>query len=110
MRKFHLKSGRRKLFLRKIASNFIIRGKVETTEARAKEIRPVVERLVSVAKRQNLSALRDLMKVLPKKTAAKLYYEISQKYKDRSGGYLRITKMARFRKRDGAKMAIIEFV
>ncbi len=110
MRKFHLKRGERKLFLQKIAANLVMRGRMETTEARAKEIRPLIERMISISKRQNLSALRSLIKELPKKAAAKLYYEIGPRYKERRGGYLRITKLAKFRKRDGARMAVIEFV
>jgi len=83
---------------------------METTLARAKEIRPIVERLVGIAKKQNLAGLRILLSKLPKKTAQKLFYVIAPRYQNRSGGYLRIIKKARARKRDGAPMATIEFV
>ena len=85
-------------------------GKIKTTTARAKELRPLVERLVSLAKKQNLAGLRLLLSKLPVSSANKLYYEIAPRYKERVGGYLRILKSAARRKRDAAKQAIIEFV
>jgi large subunit ribosomal protein L17 len=109
MRKFGRIRGRRKSFL-KTLNNLIMRGKIQTTEARAKEIRPEVERLVSLAKKQNLASLRLLLARLPKDSANRLYYDIAPKYQDRPGGYLRILKTAERRKRDAAKQAIIEFV
>jgi len=96
--------------LKNLAANLIIKEKMETTLARAKEIRPIVERLVTIAKKQNLAGLRMLLTELPKKTAQKLFYGIAPRYQSRTGGYLKITKMAKSRKRDGAPMAIIEFV
>lgn len=110
MRKFHRERGQRRAFLQGLAHNLIMKEKIETTVARAKEIRPLVERLVTVAKKQHLAALRTLFSKLPKKTAQKLFYEIAPRYKERAGGYLRIIKEAKFRKRDAAPMSIIEFV
>lgn len=110
MRKFHRKKGPRRAFLKGIANNLIMREKIETTVSRAKEIRPLVERLVTLAKKQNLASLRLLLARLPKQSAQKLYYEIAPKYKERSGGYLRIVKEGRTRKRDAAPLAIVEFV
>lgn len=110
MRKFHRKTGPRRSFLKGLADNLIMREKIETTVARAKEIRPLVERLVSVARRQQLAGYRSLLAKLPKQSANKLYYEIAPRYKERSGGYLRIIKESLRRKRDSAPMAIIEFV
>ena len=111
MRKFHRKKGARRSFLRSLANNLIIKEKIETTEARAKEIRPIVERLVTVAKKQQLANLRLLIARLSNKdTAQKLFYEIAPRYKERAGGYLRIIKQGRFRKRDAALLATIEFV
>lgn len=110
MRKFGRIRGRRKSFLKTLENNLIMRGKIQTTEARAKEIRPEVERLVSLAKKQNLASLRLLLARLPKDSANRLYYDIAPKYQGRPGGYLRILKTAERRKRDAAKQAIIEFV
>lgn len=111
MRKFHRKKGARRSFLKNLANNLISKEKIITTEVRAKEIRPLVERLVTIAKRQRLVHLRLLIARLSnKKNAQKLFYEIAPRYKERAGGYLRIIKQGRFRKRDGAPTARIEFV
>jgi len=110
MRKFHRITGRRKAFFRLLSSSLILHGRIETTIARAKEIRPIVERYVTTAKRQDLASLRRLIAKLPKKSAEKLYYEIAPKYKSRNGGYLRIVKTSKTRVRDSAPIAIIEFV
>lgn len=110
MRKFHRKTGPRRLFLQGLAQNLIMRERIETTVPRAKEIRPLVERLVTIAKKQHLAAFRMLLSKLPKEAAQKLYYEIAPRYKQRAGGYLRIIKEAKARKRDAAPLSIIEFV
>src|SRR5689334_2488677 len=110
MRTFHLTTSRRRSFRQGLANNLITHGKMTTTEARAKEIRPIVERYISLAKKQQTAQLRLLLTKLPKAAATKLFYEIAPKYKTRNGGYLRITKAASQRMRDGSKMATIEFV
>lgn len=110
MRKFHRKTGPRRSFLKGLAHNLIMKEKIETTVTRAKETRPLVERLVSIAKKQRLAAYRALLAKLPRQAADKLYYEIAPRYKTRPGGYLRIIKEAKIRKRDAVPMAIIEFV
>ena len=109
-RKFHRVRGKRKAFIRILENNLIMKGRIQTTEARAKELRPQVEKLVTLAKKQNLASLRLLLSRLPKISATKLYYEVAPKYQDRAGGYLRILKTAARRKRDGVEKAIIEFV
>lgn len=109
-RKFRKLRGPRKSFLKTLANNLIMKEKMQTTDARAREIRVRVEKLVTLAKKQNLASLRLLLSRLPKSSAMKLYYEIAPRYQERAGGYLRITKMANRRKRDAAKQSIIEFV
>ena len=109
-RKFGRIRQRRKSFLQILMHNLIMENRIETTEARAKEIRPRVEKLVTIAKKGDLSALRLLSKRLPKDSAYKLYHEIGPRYKDRKGGYVRIVKTAKMRKRDGVSKVIIEFV
>ena len=109
-RKFHRKRGQRKALLKTLAHNLILKEKIETTEMKANEIKPFVEKLLTTAKRQNLSALRILLSRLSKEAGYKLYHQIAQRYKNRRGGYLRIIKTAKLRKNDGAKMAVIEFV
>lgn len=96
--------------MRILAQNLIMHGKIETTDARAKAIRPIVEKLLTIAKGQRLQDLRLLLSRLPETGAMKLYHEIAPKYADRKGGYLRIIKGGVMRKRDGAKTAVIEFV
>jgi len=109
-KKFGLKRGPRKSFMKILAQNLIMKERIKTTEARAKAIRPVVERLVSHGKKQNVAALRTLIEKLPKQAAYKMYHEIAPRYKDRKGGYTRIVKHLVPRKHDAAKMATIEFV
>lgn len=109
-RKFGRKKGERNAFLKGLASNLIKHGRIETTEARAKSVRPLVERLVTVAKRQNVAALRRLLAKVDQPAAEKLYYDIAARYKDRRGGYLRISKLELTRQRDRARKAAIEFV
>ena len=87
-----------------------MKERILTTEPRAKEIRPIVEKLVTIARKQRLADFRLLLKRLPKIAAAKLYYELGPRYKERHGGYTRIMKVGGFRKRDGARTATVEFV
>ncbi len=110
-KKFHRITGRRRSFMRNLANDLIRAGRIETTEARAKAIRPVVEKLVTLAKQQTLAARRLLFSRLGNKsTTGKLYEEIAPRYSSRAGGYLRVTKLAKSRKRDGGHLAVIEFV
>lgn len=109
-RKFHRKKSERRAFLKNLAGGLILKGRIETTEARAKEMKTSVEKLVTLAKKQNLASLRLLMARLPKKSAQKLYHEIAPRYAERKGGYLRVIKTASRRVKDGAKKAVVEFV
>jgi large subunit ribosomal protein L17 len=109
-RKFHRGKGQRKAFLKNLAADLIIKEKIQTTEAKAKEIKTATEKLITIAKKQNLSALRILLSRINKKAAQKLYYQIAPRYAERRGGYLKIIKMTRVRKNDASKMAIVEFV
>ncbi len=108
-RKFGRETAQRRAFLRSLARNLIIRGKMLTTEARAKEIRPLVEKLITRARTPTLANRRSLISALAdEKVTAKLI-KTAETYVGRSGGYIRITKMGP-RKGDAAKMAVIEFV
>ncbi len=109
-RKFNRERGMRQAFIKSLAANIVLKGKIETTEARAKEARPVVERLVSIGKGQTTADFRILLAFLPKKAAEKVFYDLAPKYKERNGGYLRIMKSSKLRKGDASRMAIIEFV
>lgn len=109
-RKFSRMRGQRRAFIKGLEQNLIMENRITTTEARAKEIKPKVEKLVTLAKNNNLASMRLLLTRLPKEAALKLYYEVAPRYKERKGGYLRIIKTSDYRKRDAAKQAIIEFV
>ncbi len=110
-KKFSRLRGARISFLRNLSNDLIRTGKIETTEARAKAIRPAVEKLVTFAKKQTLASRRIIVsRVHNQKIADKLYIELGPRYADRKGGYLRITKLGKSRKRDGAGLARIEFV
>lgn len=110
-KKFNRKRGERRSFLRNLAANLVRAEKIETTEARAKAVRPMAERWVTLAKRQTLAARRLLLeRVHNKEVVDKLMAEFAQRYASRSGGYTRIIKLGASRKRDGARTARIEFV
>jgi large subunit ribosomal protein L17 len=102
--------GQRKALLRSLATSVILYEKVKTTLPKAKEIRPIVEKLITTAKKGDLSAIRELNKyLLDEKAAQKLISELGPLYKDRNGGYTRIVKIQN-RFGDNASMAIIELL
>ena len=115
-RKLGRTADHRKALLRNLATEVILRGKIETTEMKAKELRSVVDGLITVAKKNTLAARRQaagyLRPVTNKegKTAVQvLFDEVAPKYADRKGGYTRVTKTD-IRRGDQAPMAIIELV
>jgi large subunit ribosomal protein L17 len=110
-KKFGRLKGARASFVRNLANDLIRAGSIETTEVRAKAIRPVVERLVTFARKQTLASRRVIIgRVHNMKIADKLYHDLGPRYAGRAGGYLRITLLAKSRKRDGTRIARIEFV
>lgn len=108
-RKFSREKDQRKALKKSLVRALFLHGKMKTTEAKAKEIAPYSEKMITKAKKGDLAARRDLAKTLSPKLVKKLVEEIAPKYKDRKGGYTRIIKLGP-RKSDGAKMAIIELV
>lgn len=109
-RKFSRKKGQRRAFLKSLISNFVLKEKIETTAARAKELKRLTEKMITLGKKQNIASLRLLIARLSKKPALKLFYDIAPRYADRKGGYVRITKLAKRRKGDAVEMSRIEFV
>ena len=87
-KKFGRKKGQRKAFMKSLLANLILKEKIETTVSRAKEIKPKIEKLVTLAKYQDLTHQRLLLARLPKKAALKLYYEIGPRFKEKKGGWL----------------------
>ena len=108
-RKFSRKIGPRKALLRVLVNNFLVHEKIKTTEAKAKELRSIVEKMVTRARDASVADRRILVKELTSKMTKKIVEEIAPRYKERKGGYTRIIKLGP-RNSDGAKMAIIEFV
>ncbi len=109
-RKLGRKRDPRKALLRSLATNFILYEKIKTTESKAKEVKPIIEKLITIGKVDSLHNRRKLLKYLYIENAVKKVIEdISPRYKDRNGGYTRIVKVG-FRKGDGAKMVILELV
>ena len=107
---FSRKRNQRKAFLKSIVLALLKHGKIRTTEARAKEVSPLVQKAITRAKKGDISSLRLLNSFLGDKSIVKkLISEIAPKYKDRQGGYIRIIKLGP-RKSDGSKMVIIELV
>lgn len=110
-RKFGRTRNQRRTLLKSLALNLIIKGKIKTTDAKARELRPYAEKLVTSAKKDTLASRRLVTaKLINRKAEVKKLFEvIAPKYKDVKGGYTRIVKMPR-RAGDASKMAIIEFI
>ena len=114
----HLKAGRklgrtsshRLATMRNMVTSLLQHEKIETTEAKAKELRPLTEKMVSLGKRGDLHARRLAMRVIRDESVAKkLFDDIAPRFKDRAGGYTRILKVGR-RHGDNAPVSIIELV
>ncbi|WP_100332814.1 50S ribosomal protein L17 [Bacillus xiapuensis] len=128
-RKLGRTSAQRKAMLRDLATDLIISERIETTEARAKELRSVVEKMITLGKRGDLHARRQAAAFLRNEVASvveiegengktkekpvyalqKLFADVAPRYSERQGGYTRIMKMGP-RRGDGAPMVIIELV
>ncbi|GEO66049.1 50S ribosomal protein L17 [Levilactobacillus spicheri] len=123
-RKLQRTSSQRKALLRDLTTSLILNGRIETTEARAKEVRKTADKMITLGKQGDLHARRQAAGFVRnvvadvkedgddiKVTSAlqKLFSELAPKYADRNGGYTRILKTMP-RRGDGAAMAILEFV
>lgn len=99
-----------RLLLGGLAAALFEHEKVRTTEAKAKALRPLAERLITFAKRGDVNARRQVLKVVPDRDVVhRLFAEIGPRMAEREGGYTRILKLGP-RKGDGAPMAVIELV
>lgn len=97
-----------RLLLGTLAEQLFEHGKITTTEAKAKRLRPLAEKLITFAKKGDLSARREVMtRISNKSVVHTLFTEIGPRFADRNGGYTRITKVGP-RKGDNAPMAVIE--
>ncbi len=109
-RKLGRKSDHRTAMLRGMVTFLFENGKIETTDTRAKEVRAVAEKYITIAKDNSLASKRQVMAFVTKEDVVyKLFNEIAPKYSDKYGGYTRITKIGP-RRGDAAEMAIIELL
>jgi large subunit ribosomal protein L17 len=113
-RKRHGKLGRdsahRKAMLRNMVTSLLDRERIETTDAKAKELRRVADRMITLGKRGDLHARRQALSVIrSKEVTAKLFDELADRFRERPGGYTRVLK-ARHRVGDAAPLSIIELV
>ncbi len=110
VRKFGREKNQRQALMRSLARNLIKNSRIQTTTAKAKELRPFVEKLVTKAKIEGVATRRLLVtRIQGAPEVKKLIEEIAPKYKSRSGGYTRIIKMPD-RDKDNSPMSVIEFV
>ncbi len=108
-RKLSRLKNQRVAVLRTLATSLFMYEKITTTEAKAKELRPVAEKMITRARTNSVANRRVLGAQISPVTLKKLMDEIAPKYVKRQGGYTKITKMGP-RKTDGARMAVIELV
>ncbi|MFH0856819.1 MAG: 50S ribosomal protein L17 [bacterium] len=107
---FDRKKAPRELMFRSLVTELLMHGKIKTTLAKAKAIKPITEKIITRGKKNNLANLRIILKYVLKEDAAhKVVKEIAPRYMERAGGYTRIIKLG-VRQGDGAQMGQIEFV
>ena len=109
-RKLGKTTDQRRAMLRQQVTDFLDKGRMETTYTRAKEISPLAEKMISLGKKKDLAAYREALAFITREDVAKkVFAEVSKKYEDRSGGYTRVTRIGP-RRGDAAEMAVIELV
>ena len=109
-RKLGRRSDHRRSMLRNMTTSLLREGKIMTTEMRAKEVRRIAEKMITLGKRGDLHARRQVMAyLLDESVVHNLFTDMAQKYAERQGGYTRVVK-AGFRKGDGTPTAIVELV
>ena len=103
-------TGHRKALYRNLVTDLLKHEKIVTTEAKAKEIRGLAEKMITLGKKSGLSSYRQALAYITDETVAeKVFSELAPRYKERPGGYTRVTKLQP-RPGDGARMAQIELV
>jgi len=108
---FHRKTGQRSALLRSLARSLVLEERISTTEAKAKALRPFVERLVTYAKTNTLASRRLAMTRIHDAAAVKKLFEsIGPRYAQRKGGYTRVVKRTTRGANDARKLAYIAFV
>jgi large subunit ribosomal protein L17 len=103
-------SSHRRALLRNMVTSLFKYEQIETTDAKAKAIRPVAEKMITLAKRGDLHSRRQALAYIEdKKITHKLFEELKERYLDRQGGYLRVVKKG-FRKGDGSPVSIVQLL
>ncbi|MBR4701913.1 MAG: 50S ribosomal protein L17 [Oscillospiraceae bacterium] len=109
-RKLGKTSDQRKAMLRQLTTDLLEHGKLETTFTRAKEVQPVVEKMITLGKKGGLANYRRALAYITKEDVAqKLFKEVAPGYAERNGGYTRVTRIGA-RRGDAAELAVIELV
>ena len=109
-RKLGRSSDQRKAMLRAMVTYLLENGQIKTTVTRAKEVAPVAEKMITLAKDNTLASYRQALVFITKEDVAnKLFKELGPKYADRKGGYTRVVRIGP-RRGDAAEMAIIQLV
>ncbi len=109
-RKLGFRSDHRRMMLRNMVTSLLRHERIETTETRAKEVRSIAEKMITLGKRGDLHARRQaLAYLLDESVVKKLFDETAPRYKDRSGGYTRMVRLG-YRRGDGAPMVLLELV
>jgi len=109
-RKLSRNTSHRRALLRNLVTDFLDHGRLMTTLPKAKEVRPLAEKMITLGKRDNLHARRQVQAYLLREAIAKKVFDtIAPRFADRNGGYSRIIKLGN-RKGDGADLAIIELL
>ena len=109
-RKLGKRTDQRMAMLRAMVTYLLEHGQIKTTLARAKEVAPLAEKMITLAKKNDLPAYRQALGFITKEDVAnKLFKEIGPKYADRNGGYTRVVKIGP-RRGDAAEMAIVQLV
>ena len=109
-RKLGLPTDQRKAMLRNLVTSLLKHGKIETTETRAKETKSIAEKMITLGKRGDLHARRQVLAYVQEELVVKnLFDNVAPKYADRNGGYARIMKKGP-RRGDGAEVVILELV
>ena len=109
-RRLGRRSDQRKAMLRAMVTYLLENGQIKTTLPRAKEVAPLAEKMITLAKKNNLAAYRQALSFLTKEDVAKkLFDQIGPKYATRDGGYTRVVRIGP-RRGDGAEMAVVQLV
>ena len=108
-RKFSRKRDQRKSLMRNLCSQLFLHEEIQTTEAKAKELKKIAEKFLTKAKKDDLATRRYLLRFFPKNIVKKMIEEIAPRYKERKGGYTKVVKLPR-RNSDGAELAIIKLL